>query len=58
MAESLIERLENRIADLEAVIKEISGVDLSQDTPETEQFDESELENIDNTSNKANGKSA
>lgn len=55
---SKIETLEDRIADLEEVIKELSGVDLTQDTPEPEQFDESELENIDNTSNKANGKSA
>lgn len=58
MGQSLIERLEDRIADIEDVLKEIAGVDLTTDTPETEQFNESELEPIDNSSNKANGKSA
>lgn len=60
MGKSFIERLEDRIADIEDVLKELAGVDLSTDTPEpeVEQFNESDLESIDNSSNKANGKSA
>lgn len=58
MGKSFIERIEDRIADIENILKELDGVDLTTDTPETEQFNESDLESIDNSSNKANGKSA